>query len=658
MTSAIGFGSALNFEAGRARLRGTLPSVPAVDSSPIAKAHVCPRTGRTGMKEFPPFWLDTVNECLWRRRDNQDDERIRLTPKAFAVLRYLVEHAGRLVNQEELLEALWPETFVQPEVLKSQIMDVRNALGDDSKHPLFIETLPRRGYQFIATVRDPAAQSTVVPETSARKFVGRNAALRELSEGLQAAMRGQRQVVFVTGEPGIGKTTLVDEFQRRVAIDASPIRLGRGQCLEGYGGSEAYYPMLEALGQLCRGTAGDSVVQILAAQAPTWLVQFPALVKREHREMLKREIMGATRERMVREISEALETITSEEPLLLVLEDLHWADQSTVDLISAVARRRHSTKLMLIGTYRTVDITLSDHPLRALKQDLVIHHLCDEIVLDPFEEPEVAEYLAIEAGGVGVPEGLAGLIHRHTEGNPLFMVAALEHMMKGGFISRREEQWKLNVSLEEIDLEVPESLRQMIETQIDRLSIEEQRVLEVASLESVGRSRFAIVPRAAAGDLELEAFEDVCSTLTRRHCILRLAGSEKFPDGTVSPCYEFVHALYREVCHGRIAPSRRAKLHRRLGEWVEAHWGQVEEDAIRLAVHFEQGGDWLRAIKYLQLAAETAGRRFGPRQAAQILEHALDLVNRLPDAERADHEITILERLGTICNASLDSRAS
>src|SRR5271166_3870499 len=106
------------------------------------------------MKEFPPFRLDLVNQCLWHRSEEADDQRILLTPKAFAMLRFLVEHAGRLVTQDEMLEALWPDTFVQPEVLKSHIKDIRSALGDDPKNPRFIETLPRRGYRFIAPVAD------------------------------------------------------------------------------------------------------------------------------------------------------------------------------------------------------------------------------------------------------------------------------------------------------------------------------------------------------------------------------------------------------------------------------------------------------------------------------------------------------------------------
>ena len=331
-------------------------------------------------KVFPPFRLDTINQCLWRRKDAGDDERVLLTPKAFAVLAYLVEHAGRLVTQEELLDAVWPDTFVQPEVLKYQIADIRSTLGDHPKNPSFIETLPRRGYRFIAAVYDRAAAN---PEPSAP--AGSDRVLVELWDCLRKSFHGERQIVFIAAEPGIGKATVVDEFQDQAAANVPGIRVARGQCVEGYGGKEAYYPMLDALGQLCRGFAGASVVETLAAHAPTWLVQLPALVKREHREMLQQEILGATRQRMLREIGDALNAIASANPLLLVLDDLQWADPFTVDLISAVARSRTPAKLMFVGTYRQVDVALSEHLLTALKPDLLIHHLCREIALEPLE---------------------------------------------------------------------------------------------------------------------------------------------------------------------------------------------------------------------------------------------------------------------------------
>ncbi len=176
--------------------------------------------------------------------------------------------------------------------------------------------------------------------------------------------------------------------------------------------------------------------------------------------------------------------------------------------------------------------------------------------------------------------------------------------------------------------------------------------LEVASLQ--GRTRFAVASRAAIIDLEPDTFKDLCEALSRRHRILRSAGSEKLADGTVTACYEFVHVLYREVCYRRITLGRRAQLHRGLGDWVEAHFEPLNEAAAGLAVHFEQGGDWARAIKYPQLAADTSARRFEPRQAAEILQHALELVRKLPEAGRATSEIEILAKLATIYTALVD----
>jgi len=565
-------------------------------------------------KDFPPFRLDTVNQCLWRRDDSGEDERVPFKPKPFAILRYLVEHAGRLVTQDELLDAVWPDTHVQPEVLKRHIFEVRVLLGDDPKNPTYIETLPRRGYQFIAALRNASPVEPIASDTPVQsKIVGRDRDLAELRARFGKAIAGQRQIVFVTGEPGIGKTTLVDEFQRQAAAGAA-IRIAWGQCVEGYGGTEAYYPVLEALGNLCRGPEGDSVVQILAAQAPSWLVQFPALLNRQQRETLQREIQGATRQRMLREIGDALETITSERPLILILEDLNWVDPSTVDLISVLARGRGTAKLMVIGTYRPGDVALSNHPLKALKQDLLVHQLCHELALAPLREEEIAVYLASEAEDATVPAGLAALLHRHSEGNPLFMVAALDHMSQRGFLSRQNGTWRLNVPIEEIDLEVPESLRQMIEAGIERLSEEERRALEVASVIGVS---FSTAVSATAANMDVESFENVCDGLSRRRQKVRSADPQHFPDGTDSSRYEFVHALYREELYRRQLPGRRAKLHLQVAERLEALYAErLSEAAAELAHHFEQGGDRLRAAGYRRLVPDSDGPRFEPRQAA------------------------------------------
>ena len=591
------------------------------------------------MKLFRTFSLDTVNQCLWRA-----EERVSLTPKAFDVLRYLVERAGRLVTQDEILEALWPENYVNPEVVKKHILEIRKVLGDQAGKPVFIETFPKRGYQFVAPVSDEsiAAPSDFSAE-AIRKMVGREAALADLESCLDRALRGQRQVIFVTGEAGIGKTTLVDAFHHR-AIRHPHLRMARGQCVEGFGGKEAYYPMLEALGRLIRHAESGPLVQTLAKQAPTWLIQFPSIVKAEQREALQREILGATRERMVREICEALEALTAEDPILLILEDLHWVDPSTLDLISALARRRESAKLVLLGTYRPVEVVLTQSPLKGLKQDLLVHHLCAEVALERLEEPDIAKYLAAEFAGGSLPSGLTKLIYRHSGGNALFMVAIVEDMVKKGLIARHQERWTLTTPVEAIAPGVPETLQQMLEVQFDQLSAPEQRVLRSASVAGERFSVWAITP---ALDIEPDHIENLCDRLAERHQFIRSAGIHELADGVASAHYEFRHSLYREVLYRRLSDVNRSKLHRRLGERLQALCTPCKPElASELALHFEAGHEYEHAIRYLMLAAENAARRFAHQDSIQVLQHALDVVPKVASMGGIQLEAQILELAG------------
>ena len=608
------------------------------------------------MIEFLAFRLDTVNQCLWRRTDGGEEERIRLPPRPFALLRHLVENPGRLVTEDEILAAVWPKLYVQPESIKTQLHQIRKVLGDDPKNPRYIETLPRRGHQFIAPVRQgPAADSAVQKRSTQGNVVGRELESSQLRDSLRGALRGERQVVFVTGEPGIGKTTLVDEFQRQALIDVPALRIGRGQCIEAFGGTEAYYPFLEALGQLCVRSGAASIVETLASQAPTWLVQFPALLTERHRQVLRQEILGATRERMVRELGTALETITAEAPLLLVLEDLQWGDHSTIDLISALARRRLPGRLMLITTSRPTDLLSADHPLKELKQDLLVRQLCHQIALEPLAEAQVAEYVRDASPQSSSPNGLAELVYRHSGGNPLFMVATLDHLAQRGFIAKENDSWKLTAPLEELDVGVPDTLRQLIETQIERLSKEEQRALEVASLQG---ATFSPGICAAVINAEAETYESLYNSMAQRRRIVRTAGIQRHADGSISSRYEFLHALYREVLYRRQAPVRRANLHQRIGERLEILYSQqLRELGSALAHHFEQSADWPRTVKYLQLAADAAEQRFGHREAIGLLQRGLEFTRRLPAAEGSATEIEILERLADILYASLDANA-
>src|SRR5467141_441643 len=591
------------------------------------------------MKQFHSFRLDIVNHCLWRGED-----RVLLTPKAFDVLRYLVEHADRLVTQDEILGALWPETYVNPEVIKKYILGIRKALGDRHDKPEFIETFPRRGYQFVASISEvnPVAPSDL-GVNAGRKMVGREAAMAQLDGYLGEALKAQRQVIFITGEAGIGKTTLVDEFHQAASL-RSNLRVVRGQCVEGFGGKEAYYPVLEALGQWVRDAGGGSVLQTLAKQAPTWLIQFPSLVKAEQREALQKEIVGATRERMVREICEALESLTAQDPLVLILEDLHWVDLSTLDFISALARRRGPAKLLLLGTYRPADVIISQSPLKALKQDLLIHNLSHEISLERLEESDVAEYLAIKFLDGDFPPRFAKLIYHHSGGNALFMVPILQDLWKKGLIAQANGKWTLMLAHEDVGPTVPETLDQMIEMQFQQLSSLEQRILRSAS---VAGERFSIWAISTSAEFESGSIDDACEGLAEKLQFIKAAGIHKLANGQISAHYDFRHSLYREVLYRRLSEVTRSKLHLLLAQRLKAFCDPCEQElATELALHFEGGHDYEQAIRYLILAAENAVGRFAYRDCIEILHHANELVVRLIPALRAEIEVRILEFMG------------
>lgn len=595
------------------------------------------------MKVFHTFRLDTVNYCLWR-----GEERVPLAPKAFDVLRYLVDHADRLVTQEEILEALWPETYVNPEVVKKYVLGIRKVLGDQTSKPAFVATFPRRGYQFIAPIQEESGTASAgepmgAVGTMVGSMVGREGALGQLNRALGQAAKGRRQIVFITGEAGVGKTTLVDAFDRMAACDAN-VRIARGQCVEGFGGKEAYYAILDAVGQLLRNDEDGRIVEILSKRAPTWLVQFPALVDAEKREALKKEIIGATRMRMVREICEALEAISAQTALILCLEDLHWVDPSTLDFISALARGRAPAKLLLVATYRPADVILSQSPLKALKQDLVLHDLGQEVVLERLDESDVGDYLEVKFGNGRVPEGFAKLIYRHSGGNALFMVTILQDMAKKGLIAQEGWKWKVTVALEDVEPSVPETLDQLIEAQFQQLGAVEQRILRTGS---VAGERFSVWAISGALGMDAGSVEEVCEGLVEKLQFIKGMGIYELANGEISSHYEFQHSLYREVLYRRLAESLRAKLHLQLAQRLRAFCDPCEQElATELASHFEGGHDYEQAVRHLFLAAKNAAGRFAYRDAIETLKHALELIPKVAGEKRSELEIQTLVQIG------------
>ena len=584
---------------------------------------------------FESFQLEPENGRLW-----SGEEEVALRPKSFAVLRYLLEHQGRLVTKEELLKTLWAGTVVSDGVLKVCVREIRKALGETAKEPRFIETVPRKGYRFIAPAGTSAGTRLSDAEREGfERIVGRQDDLKKLQRWLEKAERGERQIVFVTGGPGIGKTTLVDLF-----IDCSHVedrmRIGRGLCLERYGEGEAYLPVLEALGRIGREPGGKRLTEILRKFAPTWLVQMPALVEDAEFELLQRKVQGTTRERMLREITEAIEAFTEDRGLVLVLRDLQWSDYSTLELVSYLAHRRERARLMIIGTYRPEDIAVAEHPLQSVKRELHARGQCEEIQLRPLTEAEVQEYVARVLAPRTLPAGLGQLIHRRTDGNPLFMVNLVDFAMSQGLVAAGEGAGEVEVAVEEIERTLPDNLRQVIQKQAEALGTDALQVLEAASVAGL---EFAAATVAAATKLKTEEVEACCDALARRGKVFCSREAEEWPDGTISARYRFIHRLCQQVLYELMGDAQRVRTHRLMGERKEAGYKQrAQEIAGELALHFDCGRDYQRAVRYHGQAGENDLRRRAYREAAQHIRRGLELMGGLLDApEHAEQEIRL-----------------
>jgi DNA-binding winged helix-turn-helix (wHTH) protein/tetratricopeptide (TPR) repeat protein len=591
---------------------------------------------QTSSITFDDFLFDRVNQCVWRGA-----AKLSLTPKAFLVLNYLISNRARLVTKGEFLQQVWAGSFVSDAVLKVCVREIRKALEDDAATPRFIETVHRRGYRFIASIRLQDTEYSDNVPTPDSLLVGRDDANSKLRKWLKCALDGDRRVVFITGDPGAGKSTLSESFLRSLP---EGVLVARGHALEQYGSGEPYMPILEALTALAGGAIGSKLVRLLETNAPTWLAQMPSLAASFGNAALQREVLGATRERMLREMAEAIEGLTADVPLVLLLEDLHWSDPSTLDLISYLARRRAPARLLLIGTYRPVEVALTQHPLKAVKQELHLHALCHELPLEFLTESSVREYLDRRFSPNTFDPALARLIHARTAGNPLFMVTAAEFLENRCVIAEREGRWQLVADFEQVEVEMPQNLRELIERQIYRLSPEEQLLLRIASV--IG-TKFSTAAISFTDEFDSTRSEEVCEALTRRGLFIRRCGLAQLPDGRLASEYEFLHSLYQNVCYDTIPMGKRLGLHRRIGEGGEAVYGARSfEIAAELALHFEEGRDYVRAAIHLFQAATNASRRHANREAVEYLQRACILIGRLNQTERVDLQLTALQQLG------------
>lgn len=548
-----------------------------------------------------------------------DGRNVALQPRVFALLQCLSSKSGQVVGKEQLLDEVWGHRFITEGVIKTAIGELRAALGDDVKQPRWIETVPRRGYRYIGVrpLEEGPPVAPVPPTTASRRaaLVGREDALATLESLWVSAGEGRPGVVLVSGDAGIGKTALLSDFMHRCK-EGSLVAVG--QSAEALGEGEPYLAFLEALSALV--TQQPELLGQVRRVAPTWLRQMPWHVPLEDREALTREVAGASQERMLREFAVLLDQIAVKQPCLLVLEDLHWSDSASVELLGHLARRHSTGRWMLAGSFRPVDVAVTDHPLGDMRRELRLHGLISEIALGGFTEGQLARLIEGRFPGAQPPAEFLAQLLRHTDGLPLFVDRVLAELVEQGWVRQADSgAWTFPAAGHALPL--PCTLLDLMERQIDRLPAATRQMLEIAALvpNEVDDAVLAEVLGIKAADVRQRL-----DGLVRRRIWLLAREPHLVSGERVGTNYGFQHALMRHAFEQRLSAGNRAALHRQLRRAMETVYGpRSAERSVELAEHARLGHEPFDAARHYCAAAQQAMQRIAPYPALDLVRAGL-----------------------------------
>jgi serine/threonine protein kinase len=262
---------------------------------------------------------------------------------------------------------------------------------------------------------ETSSREFVAPNVSAaRHTVGRRNELTELHSGFESTATGHGLLLCVAGEPGIGKTTLIEEFLAGLAGSAQPCYIARGRSSERLAGTETYFPFLEALESLVHREGSEELTRAMKLLAPTWYMQLAHPSEDSISSQIVDAAQSSSQDRMKRELSAFLQDVSRTRPLVFFFDDLHWADVSTIDLLAYLAGKFNAMHLLIVVAYRQSEMLLANHPFLSVKLDLQGRKLCRELALEFLSREEVEGYLALEFPGHDFPAEFATLIYAKT----------------------------------------------------------------------------------------------------------------------------------------------------------------------------------------------------------------------------------------------------
>ena len=502
--------------------------------------------------------------------------------------------------------------------------------------------------QVLASLERPkGSREALSPRTVGRRMVGRGQELAELQAAFGLAAAGAGSLICIKGEPGIGKSTLVEEFVGELTSSGQNYCIARGRCSERLGSGEAYLPFLEALDSLLHSDSGESVSRLMKVLAPSWYLEISPAQHTESSLVRLTDAKAVSRERLKRELIALVQEISKLKPLFLFFEDVHWSDTSTVDLLAYIAAHFESLGVLVAVTYRPAEMVQSKHPLLQLELDLQSRGLCREIQLDFLGRADVEKFLALEFPSNKFPDEFVRFIWETTEGNPLFMVDLVRDMKDRRSLVIEQGCWSLGQPLAKIRHEIPPSVRSMIQRKIESLSEEDRRLLQAAAVQGVG---FHSAVLARVLDADPADLEERLEYLERVHFFVQKIGETEFPDGTLTLHLRFVHSLYQNALYAMLTPTRRVALSAAAAKALLGfHAESPNSISHSLALLFEAARDFGKAAEFFQVAAQRAAGVFANNEAAALARKGLELLAKTPQSmARGQKELALHITLGPV----------
>ncbi|GAK58966.1 hypothetical protein B2_20216 [Candidatus Vecturithrix granuli] len=488
-------------------------------------------------------------------------------------------------------------------------------------------------------------------------FIGREQDLTALHGYLQDALHGKGKVVFIIGEAGIGKTRLIEEFkaqhldahnaamqsQKTSKVEVSPdIRFAEAKCNELAGKGEPYAPFFEIIAQFVtddKAFGSSKLAEIVREVGSDWFELVPVIGKalslisktffkwRKTDDVQQLADRQVQKDKLVQEFSHILKRMSDEHPLVLFLDDLHWADDSSISLLFHVARHLQEQRILILGTYRPTDIEAARgdkaHPLKDVVYELHRYDLCATVKLGYLTQAQVQDFLDAYLGRHELDAAFATYLHDLTEGNPLFVTEYVKLLQEIGKLAQTDGAWRLQGNITDHDMPIPTSVEKVIEKRVERLKEELQKTLKYASVN--GEQFNTLVLAKLLNWDELELLEKL-EALSRVHQLVKeieLAPGQT-PRGAV---YQFIHSLVQKSLYATLSAGIKRKLHAKAAEILEeVYHDDLETVAEELVEHHSRGQNHAQAAKYALLAARKANRQAGFQEARAHAQRCLELL--------------------------------